>query len=62
MEWKMTLLNERNKGREEGFEQGRAEGFNDGRAEGFNDGRIEGFFEKQQPGRLAGLFYMWSVR
>ena len=45
MEWKMTLLNERNKGREEGFEQGRAEGFNDGRAEGFNDGRVEGFFE-----------------
>ena len=35
MEWKMTLLNERNKGREEGFEQGRAEGFNDGRVEGF---------------------------
>ena len=30
MEWKMTLLNERNKGREEGLEQGRAEGRSEG--------------------------------
>ena len=38
MEWKMTLLNEREKGRAEGREEGRAEG----RAEGKEEGREEG--------------------
>lgn len=41
MEWKMTLLNERNKGREEGL----AEGIERGRAEGLEEGRSEGVFE-----------------
>ena len=49
MEWKMTLLNERNKGREEGLaegiERGRVEGLKEGRAEGLEEGRSEGVFE-----------------
>ena len=51
MEWKMTLLNERNKGREEGLAEGIEKGIEKGRAEGFQEGRAEGL----QEGRAEGL-------
>ena len=42
MDWKMTLLNERIKGREEGRKEGREEGRKEGREEGRKEGREEG--------------------
>ena len=47
----MTLLNERNKGREEGLAEGIEKGIEKGRAEGFQEGRAEGL----QEGRAEGL-------
>ena len=47
MDWKMTLLNERIKGREEGREEGRKEGRKEGREEGRKEGREEGLLMLQ---------------
>ena len=47
MDWKMTLLNERIKGREEGRKEGREEGRKEGREEGRKEGREEGLLMLQ---------------
>ena len=54
MDWKMTLLNERIKGREEGRKEGREEGREEGRKEGREEGllmlQIETIKKKVQKG------------
>ena len=40
MDWKMTLLNERIKGREEGREEGRIEGREEGHRAGFTEASL----------------------
>ena len=52
MEWRMTLLSEREKGREEGRIEGKKEGREEGRIEGREEGRIEG---KEEGVRLAQI-------
>lgn len=51
MDWKMTLLNEREKGREEGRKEGREEGRKEGREEGGILEQIETIIKKLQKGK-----------
>ena len=54
MDWKMTLLNERIKGREEGREEGLAEGLEKGREEGLAEGVEIGLAEGMETGMARG--------
>ena len=54
MDWKMTLLNERIQGREEGREEGLAEGLEKGREEGLAEGVEIGLAEGMETGMARG--------
>ena len=61
MDWKMTLLNERIKGREEGRAEGIEQGREEGRAEGIEQGRTEQLVESIKNLMSAGFDFEKAV-